>query len=126
MNVSSEHSAVKLSCQHINELKIYVCKCGQVGELTKILIMVTQCLNAFLHCTERILKLSKAEYTTMLAAQLFLIAKKKKKRRRRRRRKRKGKEKERMLLPSDWKQDDIFIQYCKEGTKVSYVNMDKS
>lgn len=79
MNVSSEHSAVKLSCQHINELKIYVCKCGQVGELTKILIMVTQCLNAFLHCTERILKLSKAEYTTMLAAQLFLIAKKKKK-----------------------------------------------
>ena len=79
MNVSSEHSAVKLSCQHINELKIYVCKCGQVGELTKILITVTQCLNAFLHCIEKIFKLSKAEYTTMLVAELFLIAKKKKK-----------------------------------------------
>lgn len=30
--LGSEHSAVKLSCQHINELKIYVCKCRQVGE----------------------------------------------------------------------------------------------
>ena len=31
-----------------------------------------------------------------------------------------------MLLLSDWKKDDIFIQYCKEKTKVSYINMDKS
>ena len=58
--------------------------------------MVTQCLNAFLHCIEKIFKLSKAEYTTMLVAELFLIAKKKKKKqtnKRRRRRKRKRKRK---------------------------------
>lgn len=41
--------------------------------------MVTQCLNTFFFCIERIKQLQKAEYTTMFIAILFLIAKRKKK-----------------------------------------------
>lgn len=40
--------------------------------------MVTQCLNAFFFCRERIKKLPKAECKTMFIAVLFLIAKKEK------------------------------------------------
>lgn len=67
---------MKLSCQHINELKTYVCKCEQVEEFTTILSMVTQCLNAFLFCTEKFFKLPKAEYTKNVYSNLISNSKK--------------------------------------------------